>query len=675
MQQFQCGLSSFDDLEALRNSATRKTGRCQTCRILWHCLQQCIPDHLQKDSKFGIDDEDSRLFLDQEVDGELIPRKYFGMPNKSLSVWVTKRGTASDTKTIEIYTLPNTPGPWSLIGPAHHLSQTTSSSSSLSCAKNWLMDCIKSHKRCNPPKKHLPLPKRLIDVINYDIEGPVKLIETSGEEGHYLCLSHCWGHPEHHLRPLETTQENFERHKAGISWKNLPKTFQDAVSFVRRLGKTPHIWIDSLCIIQGCADDWAQESAKMADIYYNSFLTLAATSSTNSAGGLFSAPDDQYKAHPFKVKDQNGSSFTIYCRKTQPHWYSRLSLDHIRNSDTISRAPLLQRAWAYQERILSPRMLHFGYQELLWECREAASCECNLHGSLDDDCPRFDPFPGTDYDPLECLDLRWNHSLRQYMRLDLTKASDRLPAMAGIAKQMQNLRGGQKYFAGLWNDTFLSDLLWHVDIKGHLWSSGYTADTTRDTSLAPSWSWACIHKADIETSLRHGDRLTRMVFLMDVRIEPESDQNFVKVLSGSITLRGFLFFAELSSPDLITYKVELHWSFYEPRNIPCDHSCMDHSEMGFCSECPNAGNLVAPPNMTCLFLDYRIPRSELSNSSSFRFYCLLMERSPPEHPSDEFLLLRRKIERSVYERVGLVRILRPHPYPLRQDNLQAVVIA
>ena len=41
--------------------------------------------------------------------------------------------------------------------------------------------------------------------------------------------------------------------------------------------------------------------------------------------------------------------------------------------------PLLSCGWAFQERILSLRVLHFCKEELLWECREKIMCEC---GSL-----------------------------------------------------------------------------------------------------------------------------------------------------------------------------------------------------------------------------------------------------------------------------------------------------
>jgi hypothetical protein len=67
----------------------------------------------------------------------------------------------------------------------------------------------------------------------------------------------------------------------------LPKTHQDAVIIARRLG-IRYLWIDSLYIIQDDDLDWERESSKMAAIYQQAYLTIAATRSENTAGGCFS---------------------------------------------------------------------------------------------------------------------------------------------------------------------------------------------------------------------------------------------------------------------------------------------------------------------------------------------------------------------------------------------------
>jgi hypothetical protein len=40
--------------------------------------------------------------------------------------------------------------------------------------------------------------------------------------------------------------------------------------------------------------------------------------------------------------------------------------------------PLQSRGWVYQEALLSPRLLHFGKSELVWECAETTACECGM---------------------------------------------------------------------------------------------------------------------------------------------------------------------------------------------------------------------------------------------------------------------------------------------------------
>lgn len=52
--------------------------------------------------------------------------------------------------------------------------------------------------------------------------------------GQYLCLSYCCGNLTH---ALKSTTSNIFEWKGGIPWVIIPKTFQDAVTFTRRLGQ------------------------------------------------------------------------------------------------------------------------------------------------------------------------------------------------------------------------------------------------------------------------------------------------------------------------------------------------------------------------------------------------------------------------------------------------------
>jgi hypothetical protein len=51
--------------------------------------------------------------------------------------------------------------------------------------------------------------------------------------------------------------------------------------------------------------------------------------------------------------------------------------------------------------------------------------------------------------------------MTRYSELDLTVQSDRLPAIAGLARQVEPFSVG-RYLAGLWSDSFYNGLLWEM---------------------------------------------------------------------------------------------------------------------------------------------------------------------------------------------------------------------
>jgi hypothetical protein len=150
--------------------------------------------------------------------------------------------------------------------------------------RKWIEECSKDHPNCAYVEKLVALPKRVLKVQSNYVKDSVMLVETGEMLGTYMTLSHCWGQAQ----LVTTVKGNLELRKGGIEWKSLPPTFQDAVALTQALG-IEYLWIDSLCIVQDDRSDWEVESKKMGDIYFNSFLNLAATHSPNSQGGLFSS--------------------------------------------------------------------------------------------------------------------------------------------------------------------------------------------------------------------------------------------------------------------------------------------------------------------------------------------------------------------------------------------------
>ncbi|KAH6666742.1 heterokaryon incompatibility protein-domain-containing protein, partial [Halenospora varia] len=226
----------------------------------------------------------------------------------------------------------------------------TESEATFTMIKAWLHNCEQHHAACTERTMQASsihkFPKRILDLRNHRIT----LRENLASRANYACLSHCWGKSE---GMLKTTRANIEDFKIGIPNQILPKTFQDTVKACQQLD-IDFLWIDSLCIIQDSPEDWTREAASMGDIYENAYLTIAATKAARSSDGLYSVTEGPFLAH-FDVEGAVHRSIT----PPLPH-----SGVVTAQSDLISSFPLFDRGWAYQERRLSVRIVHFCHQEV-----------------------------------------------------------------------------------------------------------------------------------------------------------------------------------------------------------------------------------------------------------------------------------------------------------------------
>ncbi|PQE11538.1 heterokaryon incompatibility protein [Rutstroemia sp. NJR-2017a BVV2] len=305
---------------------------------------------------------------------------------------------------------------------------------------------------------------------------------------------------------------------------------QDAVKIARSLGIF-YIWIDSLCIIQDSDEDWKAEAAKMGDVYAGAACTIASTGSPSSEGGCY---------HPRKTLSLRPCEIGVSSRTDLlPTWIyiRRDDLSDFRRG--VDRAILNTRGWVLQERLLSRRILHFGAEQLYWECCQRAASELNATGYIYKSYPRDfggnfilskdEPWdrdgvierrlPSPDFglpgavrkngstiwqdnrafwkevripspnhwsqdsydesrfrstlDKLQSSEF-WNgetgiHSfshcwyeiVESYTRSNLTFSKDKLTAIAGLVKQIENTTKFE-YVAGLWRDHLETDLLWFM---------------------------------------------------------------------------------------------------------------------------------------------------------------------------------------------------------------------
>lgn len=347
------------------------------------------------------------------------------------------------------------------------------------------------------------MPKRVIDVgLLNDSRGP-RVYESQAEPGQWATLSHCWGQTVTTMLTLAT----YEERMLGISMTALPKNFRDAIIVTRMLG-IQYLWIDSLCIIQDSTEDWLQESANMGEIYKHSLVTIAATNAKESAAGFLRKRQNEVCCD-FQYKNVK---LPVYIRP-RVEWYGFAEIV----------GPLTQRAWVLQERLLPSRILHFGGQQMMWQCRTKTLAE----GFCDTDSTREEQIPGSIesmmrngfhannrsfidvksnfsikakslesnspklpadniYSMRDNIYGQWYHMIGIYPRLKLTNHTDKLPAVAGIAQQVQ-LRTNDTYLAGLWKSDLQRGLQW--------WCSPPATMIKPSVPRAPSWSWAALDLA------------------------------------------------------------------------------------------------------------------------------------------------------------------------------------
>ena len=383
------------------------------------------------------------------------------------------------------------------------------------------------------------LPARLLEMRPLRGSEYVTLVETADLEPSacFITLSHCWGK----ALPLKLLQNLYETFLDGIPVKELPRTFRDAIAFTRAL-KIRYLWIDALCIIQDSHDDWIREALFMSSIYTQSWLNLAATSSTDSNGGLFNPRDWRLSAVCAVTATWQGFAKGQYYIVDHSAWGRR-----------VNDSPLNRRAWVFQERLLAPRTVHFAYDQIWWECRKIRSSEIFPHG-----IPERPVYLGrsqiyereviktfTDLDPDDVVDCneKWLSWVTEYTRMDLTKDTDKLVAIAGLAIYIQSLLGWSPadYLAGLWNKDIIVDLLWRVAKTG----------VKIPIYVAPSWSWASVkgeiyfHDPDSRTLVRNN----LAVELLDASTTPIAGA-LGPVSDGSLTIKGPLHRIDLSAPNL-----------------------------------------------------------------------------------------------------------------------------
>jgi hypothetical protein len=199
-----------------------------------------------------------------------------------------------------------------------------------------------------------------------------------------------------------------------------------------------------------------------------------------------------------------------------------------------------------QERCLSRRTLHFARDMLYWECAEDNCSE--IHPRTWPEQNHFYAFqsPYPKY-RLEITD--WPILVRRYSNAKLTNLTDKLVAIAGIAKAVRHEDAGE-YIAGMWRRNLELQLCWKTILLER------PESVENVPYIAPTWSWASVNdgvtlkqpfdvfsiSAQTGPTLRrsangpHQGMIDRHVFVKDV-VQKTTTDSFGPIQGARLTTR------------------------------------------------------------------------------------------------------------------------------------------
>ncbi|KAM0426322.1 hypothetical protein ACHAPT_008362 [Fusarium lateritium] len=438
---------------------------------------------------------------------------------------------------------------------------TTGSRQAMGVAREWLHQCrnLPGHALCQQSYQRGDSDKTLpIRVLNLTEDGcDPHLMEGKAMDGPYCALSYCWG--DLGTTNTITTKANFSQYMEGIPMETLPTFIQQAIQTARSLG-FQYLWIDALCIIQDDEQDWDREASKMSDVYSNAELTISSLVAKDCHENLFQprvlrvaqpVPFDYWLPKRQRPEWKRG---VVHQQALFPFW--ALSVDDAPGGFSLPggvtvTGPISARGWTLQEQLLSTRVLYFGPGYIYWECLCTMSVDADPSTSImsrfagefaDFDINRRAhlkctvkgiPSPPTDDKLRETPYAIWQALLREFTSRNLSKTSDRIPAVLALAKSLEKTVDGE-FVGGLWNGAnLLESLCWKAYEKDEHGPRG------------PSWSWACVGK---RVDYKYLDRdvfhePVPMVTVVSVDVEANQAQSHV---SGSVTLKGTLHWKKIT---------------------------------------------------------------------------------------------------------------------------------
>jgi hypothetical protein len=294
-------------------------------------------------------------------------------------------------------------------------------------------------------------------------------------------------------------------------------------------------------------EDWRTQYLKVGAIYSNADCNIAAMWALDGDDGCFNKRDlFTVTLTTIALNLENGQS-----REFQIS-------GHYTYDDDITNAPLNRRGWVVQERYLARKQLSFAKRQVYWECPEVIASEQFPTGLPDyvweaGNYIKLKPptaKPRLDFEREQELRHVWCSLVETYSDCHLTRPSDKMIALAGLAGQFRDMTG-DTYLAGLWKADLHKQLCWKYSHDVYCPDDKQRNRSRTLSYYAPTWSWA-----SFDGPVRIDDRYylpeheyAYFSEILDVSVNSEDSYKLHSFVSSELQMRGITIWARVVTTD------------------------------------------------------------------------------------------------------------------------------
>ncbi|KAF2738815.1 HET-domain-containing protein [Polyplosphaeria fusca] len=266
--------------------------------------------------------------------------------------------------------------------------------------------------------------------------------------------------------------------QTGLAPKKLPKTIEDAIIVVQKLGYR-YLWTDSICIDQHNLKEKDKHIRLMDRIYSGATATIIVLNSSSAKSGIQGVSTSREATQEWaEFSDQK--------------MMSRLPSVNKDLNTSIWKT----RAWTFQESLLSHRRIVFTKNQAHFVCNESAHSEDAIYSlSLAKD---LNVHPTSEYltfiNPSISHVGRWDDTLRmrifstmvgEYVTRKMTNEGDALNAVSALLQELETTTMADGFLLGLPLLAFRYALLWCPPY----FENQKRFPKRRVAGNFPSWSW------------------------------------------------------------------------------------------------------------------------------------------------------------------------------------------